>query len=446
MVQPETLKLAALFILASLGGKTLATLITKRAMGLTTGEAGLMLGLTVPQAAATLAATVIGFDIGLFDQSVVNAVLVLILVTIVVATLVVERAKTTVEVPRRTRAALGKRILVALEDPDQAQIGFAIGARIAAPDSGVVRGLLGSAPAETDARELSLSDLRSAGFAVGVDVDPALLVHTSLAEGIINVVAAQRPSFVLVGQRSAAAHPAFGGVGEAVAASITAPVGIVIGDATRIDEVVLVQTGREDESDSDGVSTLAAELAARIGGKGVTTREAGASRSFAELAPGQLWITPAHSWQVLAAADPPHGAAMMMVLEPPPAPSPDETSDRPPPPGARLGCGWLAIGEHEDLAAVISDPHVAGRRVVGDPDRMLAGAEVLQHRQVGRAQLCDRVRLVVDHIQRAAVGGDRERAALVAGVHRRNHRVVGEIDFDNVSGRVERRVQIAAVR
>ena len=45
-----------------------------------------MLGLTVPQAAATLAATVIGFNIGLFDQSVVNAVLVLILVSIVVAT------------------------------------------------------------------------------------------------------------------------------------------------------------------------------------------------------------------------------------------------------------------------------------------------------------------------------------------------------------------------
>ena len=28
-----------------------------------------MLGLTIPQAAATLAATVVGFNIGLFDQS-----------------------------------------------------------------------------------------------------------------------------------------------------------------------------------------------------------------------------------------------------------------------------------------------------------------------------------------------------------------------------------------
>ncbi len=318
MIQGETLKLAAFFCLAALGGKTIASLITKQAMGLTRGEAELMLGLTIPQAAATLAATVIGFDIGLFDQSVVNAVLVLILVTIVASTLIVDRAKAAVPVPHRDHQALGKRVLVALEDPAQARLGFAIGARIADPDSGVVHGLLSSSPSETERREQSLAELRSAGFAVGVDADPGLLVHSSLAEGIANAAAVERPSFVLVGQRSASAHPAFGGPGEAVAATITAPVGIVIGDATKIGEVVLVRTPKLDPSGGEGAVALAAELASRIGGKNVTTREAGQARSFSELAPGQLWIAPAHSWQVLAASDPPSGAALILVLEPAP--------------------------------------------------------------------------------------------------------------------------------
>ena len=328
MIQGETLKLAAFFIVAALGGKTIATLITRRAMRLTGGESLLMLGLTVPQAAATLAATVIGFNIGLFDQSVVNAVLVLILVTIVVATLIVERGKAAVPVPQQDRGAIGKRVLVALEDAAQAQLALAIGARIAAPDSGTVRGLLASGPSETDEREPGLAELRSAGYAVGVDVDPGLLVHTSLAEGITNVAATQRPSFVLVGQRTASAHPALGGPGEAVAATITAPVGIVIGDAERIGDVVLVQTPGSDPSGGDGAVALASELAVRLGGKNVATRAVGQARSFSELTAGELWITPAHSWQVLAASDPPSGAALILVLEPPPI-APVKTAGEP---------------------------------------------------------------------------------------------------------------------
>jgi Sodium/hydrogen exchanger family len=314
MVQPETLKLAGLFILASVGGKTLACVICKRPMHLTWAEATLMLGLTMPQAAATLAATVIGFNIGLFDQSVVNAVLVLILVTIVAATLLVQRTKTTVTVDRAGDEVLGKRILVALEDPAQARLGFIIGARIAAPDSGVVRGLLRSTPGDTAVQENNLSQLRTAGYAVGVDVDPALLVHTALEEGIINTVAAHHPSFVLVGQRRSSAHPVLGGAGEAVAASISAPVAILVGEASRLSEVILIETESGPDSPPNGASALAVELATRIGGKTVIRHPASSALRRAEVASGQLWIAPADTWPVLAATDPPSGGALMVVF------------------------------------------------------------------------------------------------------------------------------------
>ncbi|HEY3726511.1 MAG TPA: cation:proton antiporter [Solirubrobacteraceae bacterium] len=318
MVEGETLKLAGLFILASLGGKVIAAAASKRPLHASFDEAALMVGLTVPQAAATLAATVIGFNIGLFDQSVVNAVLVLILVSIVAATLITDRYKRRVAVPQVDALALGKRVLVALEDPDQAQIGFTIGARVAAPDSGVIRALLGCRPTEKRVREASLVELQRVGFAVGVDVDPKLLVDASLAEGIINVAAEQEPSFVLVGQRSASAHPAFGGSGEAVAAAITSPVAILIGEAARISEVVLFDRGDGHVTNGQRRAGLAAELAARIGGKGVTVRRPGDAQSFHDLAAGQLWIAGADSGEVLAASDPPEGAALMLVLDPPP--------------------------------------------------------------------------------------------------------------------------------
>ena len=146
MVQPETLKLAGLFIVAAIGGKGLAVVIAKRPLHLTGNETLLMLGLTIPQAAATLAATVVGFNIGLFDQSVVNAVLVLILVSILLATLTIDRVKAVVPVPDMKDRGIGKHVLVALEDSHQAKVGFAIGSSVAGPDGGIVRGLLNCPP------------------------------------------------------------------------------------------------------------------------------------------------------------------------------------------------------------------------------------------------------------------------------------------------------------
>lgn len=317
MVQAETLKLAALFILAAIGGKTVAAAISRRTLHLSTRETALMLGLTLPQAAATLAATVIGYNIGLFDQSVVNAVLVLILVSIVLATLLVERVKSDVAVPTAEGLGLGKRVLVALEEPEQARTAFAIAARLATPDNGVVRGLLGCPPADRRAREAGLAQLRRVGFALGVDTDPNLLVHSSFAEGIVHTVVQQEPSFVLVGQRSASTAPALGGPGEAVARAIATPVAIVIGHAARIGEVVLVNAQPRDDGPSFDAVTIAVELATRIGGKAVTRRDFGDAPPFSDLAPGQLCIAPTNSWQALAASDPPEGAAILMVLEPP---------------------------------------------------------------------------------------------------------------------------------
>jgi Kef-type K+ transport system membrane component KefB len=300
MAGGETLKLAGLFILASIGGKAIASGIGRVAFGYSGPQTELMLGLTVPQAAAALAATVIGFDIGLFDQAVVNAVLVLILASIVVGTVLVDRSVGRVpppEVPDR----LGRRVLVTLEDPAQAPLAFALAARIAARDNGVVHGQLACPPAEAPARQTRLAELTAAAFAADLDAEPTLLVHESLLEGVVNAAAAERASLVLVGQHPAAAT-AFGGAGGAATGAAAAPVAILIGDATRLGRVHLA---------TDGDSTaakLAAELATRLGADGRAPVE--------RLQPGELCVAPAASRELLAhPPQPPAGAAVLIVPE-----------------------------------------------------------------------------------------------------------------------------------
>jgi Kef-type K+ transport system membrane component KefB len=314
MIEGETLKLAGLFILASLGGKALAAAVGRLTLGYSTPQAVLMLGLTVPQAAATLAATIVGFNIGLFDQSVVNAALVLILVSIVVGTLLVERAVPTVPLPEAMTERLGARVLVTLLDTAQAPLAFEIAARVAAGDSGVVRGLLARHRGQTDSSEAALARIDSAGFAAGVDPEAKVLVHDSLPESIVNAATEARASFVLIGQASANAASAFGTAGETVASAFGAPVGILIGDATAIAEVELIHVREDEGGDDSGIGSLAVELGRRLSRGGARVRDADRGFDPGSLEPGQLCLVPASSWQMLAQSfDPPPGAAVLIV-------------------------------------------------------------------------------------------------------------------------------------
>ncbi len=314
MVEGQTLKLAGLFIGASVGGKMLASAFAPAALGYSRPQAVLMLGLTVPQAAATLAATVVGFDIGLFDQSVVNAALVLILASIVIGTLLVERSVKQVPPPSAVAERLGARILVTFVDAAQAPLGFAIAGRIAAPDGGVVHGLLARSRQAAKTSDGALARVEAAGFDAGLDAEPKLLVNDSLAEGVVNPATEARASLVLVGQPSVEGVSAFGSAGEAVAAALAAPVAILVGEAPSIREVELVRDHADGVDRHSAASRLAAELARRLGASRIRIRESDAPTDPKTLLPGQLCVLPATSWELLAQpVDPPAGAAVLIV-------------------------------------------------------------------------------------------------------------------------------------
>jgi Kef-type K+ transport system membrane component KefB len=136
MFTAETLGLAAVICSAALGGKAIACWLAGWFLGFNRPERAAMYVLTAPQAAATLAVTLIGFEIGVFGTSVVNAVLVLILVSIVVSALLAERVTKWVPVQLGHVLPLGGKILVVAPSIGPSDTAVRAATLLARPDGG----------------------------------------------------------------------------------------------------------------------------------------------------------------------------------------------------------------------------------------------------------------------------------------------------------------------
>ena len=77
--EPRVLSIAALSLAVVFVGKIAAAYLSGRLLGLTPQQVRLLFGLSIAQAAATLAAVTIGVDIGVFDADLLNATLVVVL-------------------------------------------------------------------------------------------------------------------------------------------------------------------------------------------------------------------------------------------------------------------------------------------------------------------------------------------------------------------------------
>ena len=119
-----TLPLSVLMVAVCILGKWLAAAITGRAFGMPTADRYLMFGLTTSRAAATLAVALVGYKIvlpdgsTLFDETVFNAAMIVILVTCIVSSVVTERTSRHIALTKTEEDADkgigGERILVAL--------------------------------------------------------------------------------------------------------------------------------------------------------------------------------------------------------------------------------------------------------------------------------------------------------------------------------------------
>ncbi|QQE63881.1 cation:H+ antiporter [Leptolyngbya sp. BL0902] len=127
--QPESLLLVTIIVLTELVSKFLAAWVSARWFGWRFPSTMVMFGLSMAQAASTLAAITIAFNIGLVDEVVVNAIVVMILVSCVLSPWVVARwgtqlgnpsqsdQSTTPKIGEASEITLGKRILIPVANP-----------------------------------------------------------------------------------------------------------------------------------------------------------------------------------------------------------------------------------------------------------------------------------------------------------------------------------------
>ncbi len=119
---PKVWLVAAVMCACVLITKFIAAKLAQLIFKFTSDEGNVIFGLTVPQAAATLAATIIGFNLGLFDEATVNGTIAMILVTCIVGPFMVQRYGERVATRLRGQVqevAHTQRLLVPISRPDQ---------------------------------------------------------------------------------------------------------------------------------------------------------------------------------------------------------------------------------------------------------------------------------------------------------------------------------------
>ena len=113
LTEAETLALGAASLAVVVVGKYAAAWVAGRLGSETRDEVGLVFSLTVAQAAATLASVIVGYEAGIFDETLVNAALVVVLVSLIIAPLGAARFSKRVTAPVvEGRRRLGEHVLV----------------------------------------------------------------------------------------------------------------------------------------------------------------------------------------------------------------------------------------------------------------------------------------------------------------------------------------------
>lgn len=270
-----TIRLALGFVVALVVGKAIAAWLTGRIFGLATAEIGLLFSMSVAQAAATLAATVIGFEIGLYGPDVVNAVMVVVAISLVITSVGTNRFAPEIPPPVEDRRRPGETILVpVLGGLDDLAGVLRLGTAIAEPAGGFVQPLVPVTTPGTD----SLAEGRAKRAEVdrilrelGGDAETMLRVNRSVSTGLNQAALELDASLLLLGWpgpndlRSLLVGAAY----SEIIAATSVPVAIAaLHPGAEIGRVVLYSADRELAPGNRPTMALAADLASTLARRG----------------------------------------------------------------------------------------------------------------------------------------------------------------------------------
>ncbi len=223
-VNPDAWLVAGIMLAVVVGTKWVAAFSTRWLFGFSSDDAWMIFGLTVAQAAATLAAVLIGIRIGLLSEEVLNGTILMILVTCLIGPWVSERygrrvALAEAEKPYEPSEA-PERILVPVIDVEKAAGLVELAMLIRDPRSEqaiyplTVAGEGVNVQEKVALSQKLLENVAGTGTAADIPVVPITRVDADVAGGIQRAITEESITTVVMGWdgNSAARGVMFGGV------------------------------------------------------------------------------------------------------------------------------------------------------------------------------------------------------------------------------------------
>jgi Kef-type K+ transport system membrane component KefB len=202
LAEPRTLLMGVVFTVVAVLAKFLAAYAGGKWLGYDRNEIGAMFALSNAQAAATLAAIVVGLRIGLIGEDVVNAVILVILVACLLASWAGSQIAPRLVKPA-PRQVLGRTVVLPVVRPDAAKALTRVASAIAEHDSGLVLPLTVASP---DAPAEALEELRQVNRTVegmarghGVEAEGMVRIDTTPAAGVLRTAREHGATLIISG-------------------------------------------------------------------------------------------------------------------------------------------------------------------------------------------------------------------------------------------------------
>ena len=192
----NSLIVAAVMIIAALTGKWLASFLVSKTYRMSSGERNLMFGLSTSQAAATLAAAIVGNKYGLLNEDVLNGTILLILVTCIVSSIVADRASRKLiisgKVLNSPAKLSSKKTLLALANPNMVDRLMDLALLVRKENSQIPLSAITVVLDEDKQRQEQASKVLDQAANIAASVNVPLLTKmrltTNLAHGIIHEI------------------------------------------------------------------------------------------------------------------------------------------------------------------------------------------------------------------------------------------------------------------
>ncbi len=204
----ETLILAAALIAMALFSKYVAAYATSLIYRYTKAERLLLFGLSSSHAAATIAVVVVGHHMGIFDEHILNAAVLIILFTCLVSTFYTDYAGRKVALQQKEQEIQEQKsdkILVPLSNPEKVfrLFDFAVAMHQPHEDSAIYPLTISTSPARMDHSVLKDKSVSSYFFnqaaAARVYYFPAMRVDSNISEGIIRAAMELQVTHIVMG-------------------------------------------------------------------------------------------------------------------------------------------------------------------------------------------------------------------------------------------------------